>query len=125
MLAQLSPFVAIRREDGAVISDDVIGAFSFFRRLRGLIGQRRLSDRGALWLKPGGSIHTFGMRFAIDTVFLDSNQKVLAISSEVHPCQWRWAPQGTHSTLELVAGRNVQIGLKPGDELLIHHAQEG
>jgi len=125
MLGRTQQLMAIRREDGVIISDNVICAFSFFQRLQGLIGLSHLPEQSALWLKPGGSIHTCGMRFPIDAVFLDSNLRILAISQNIHPWRWRLAPRHTHSTLELASDRNSRLRLRRGDELFIRHNQGG
>lgn len=107
------------RQDGEVVVAHVHGAFSFLRRLRGLIGLKQLPGHSALWLKPGGSVHTCGMRIAIDVVFLDEEFRVLATHPNVQPWQCRLAPRCTRSTLELAAGRIANIGLSTGDQLRV------
>jgi uncharacterized protein len=52
-------------------------ADSPWSRLRGLLG--RDSIDGALLLLPARSVHTFGMRFAIDVAFCDDKLQVLDI----------------------------------------------
>jgi uncharacterized membrane protein (UPF0127 family) len=49
---------------------DVVVANGFFSRLRGLLGQRELADGAGLLLVGTNDIHMWGMRFAIDAVFL-------------------------------------------------------
>ena len=39
-------------------------------RRKGLLGRDTLADRHALVLAPCGSVHTFGMRFPIDVLFV-------------------------------------------------------
>jgi hypothetical protein len=58
----------------------------------------------ALWLEPCGSIHTWGMRYSIDVVFLSRDFRVLAIWRDVRPWRIAWAPRGTHSAIELLSG---------------------
>jgi|JI8StandDraft_1071087.scaffolds.fasta_scaffold681400_1 uncharacterized membrane protein (UPF0127 family) len=55
-----------------------------------------------LW--PCHGIHTWGMRFAIDVVFLSVSGEVLASHARVAPWQVRRGPKGTFMTLELTAG---------------------
>lgn len=109
-------FVA-SRPDGEVVVTHVHAAFSFARRLRGLIGLKRLPGHSALWLNPGGSVHTCGMRIVIDVVFLDRDFRVLAIHPHVRPWQCRLAPWHTRSTLELASGCTASLGLRIGDRL--------
>ena len=54
-------------------------ALSFFQRLRGLLGRSPswLGVGGVLLLAPCDSIHTWGMRYAIDVAFLDGHGRVL------------------------------------------------
>lgn len=111
--------LALHRErDGAAVAQSVSSACSFVRRLRGLIDCRRIPAGAALWLQPGGSIHTFGMCIDIDVVFLDRELTVLAVHGEVSPRRVRLAPWRTSSTLELGAGRSKAVGLQPGDMLM-------
>lgn len=109
-----------RVQDGAAVAKTVNNARSFMRRLRGLIGCRHMPAGAAMWLRPGGSVHTFGMHIDIDVVFLDRELRVLAIHGEVGPRQVRLAPWRTSSTLELSAGRSTAIDLQPGDRLVVH-----
>jgi len=44
-------------------------------RMRGLLGRDHVD--GALLIRPGKSVHSFGMRFAIDVAFCDKNMVVL------------------------------------------------
>lgn len=53
----------------------VLLATSFADRSRGLLGRDGVD--GALLLSPATSVHTFGMRFAIDVAFLDRAGRVL------------------------------------------------
>jgi uncharacterized protein len=46
-------------------------------RRRGLLGRDGIE--GALLLTPASSVHTFGMRFAIDVAYLDRRLRVLAV----------------------------------------------
>ena len=104
--------------DGALIARHVIAATRFAQRLRGLIGHCPLEDGAGLLLDPGGSVHTVGMGFAIDVVFLDRNRCVLDTRSNVMPNRLCLAPRRTHSTLELGAGACSDRQLRPGDRLV-------
>jgi uncharacterized membrane protein (UPF0127 family) len=57
------------------------------------------------------SVHTFFMRFPIDVVFLDAEERVLRIDANVRA--WRLkACRGARSVLELAAGeaRALSVG---------------
>src|SRR5690242_9910980 len=75
----------------------------FRARARGLLGRRVFDSGAALVLAPCKSVHSLGMRFAIDVLFLSSDGTVL--KSLLLP-PWRMSPFVWHacSTIELPAG---------------------
>lgn len=80
-------------------------AVTFPHRLAGLLGARSLGRDEALLLYPCAGIHTLGMRFAIDVLFLDAEGLPLKQQSCVKPWRLVKAPHRTAMTLELAAGR--------------------
>ena len=52
-------------------------ADSILSRLVGLLGQRSLEPDSGLWIFPSRGIHTLGMLFDIDVIFLDKDLKVV------------------------------------------------
>jgi uncharacterized membrane protein (UPF0127 family) len=85
-------------------------------RMRGLMGRRTLPrDRGIL-LCPAPAIHSVGMRFPIDALFLDRDLVVLRVVEGLRP--WRAAAQrGAHAVLELAPGESARRGVRVGDRL--------
>jgi uncharacterized membrane protein (UPF0127 family) len=63
----------------------VFVARSFRSRLLGLALLTELSEDCWLLLPRCGAVHTFGMRFALDLVFLDEAGEMLALRSRVPP----------------------------------------
>jgi hypothetical protein len=57
------------------------------RRLLGLIGRRSLPAGVALEIPHCRSVHTVGMRFALDLVWLDGERRIVRIDHAVPP--WR------------------------------------
>jgi hypothetical protein len=90
---------------------------SLFFRCKGLLGKSSLDDYEALWLKPCNSIHMFFMKFPIDAIFLDKENRVVKIYHSIKP--WRMTPLiwNAHSVLEVKAGRCAQSDLRVGDQL--------
>ena len=69
------------------------------RRLVGLIGRRSLPSGTALEIPRCRSVHTFGMRFALDLVWLDAERRVVRIDRAVPPRRVRSCRQA-RSVLE-------------------------
>lgn len=84
----------------------------WWQRAVGLLATSQLDDPRGLWISPCRSIHTVGMRYAIDVVFIDERGRVKKLVRGLQP--WRaTACSGARSTLELRAGAidELQVGL--------------
>lgn len=94
-----------------------------WERLRGLLARPPLAPDAALWLIPCNSVHTCFMGYAIDTVFLDRDLRVLAVVPSLRP--WRVSGRlRAHSTLELAPGSATRCGLVVGRQLRWQAAQD-
>jgi uncharacterized membrane protein (UPF0127 family) len=92
-------------------------ADGFLSRFLGLMGRRALPDGEALLLVPGGSVHTFFMRFPLDVVYLDRDGTPLRVTPHVRPWRLSRAPRGARFVLELTAGQAAVSGLEEGARL--------
>jgi uncharacterized protein len=79
---------------------ELVVAHGVVARLRGLIGRREWPPGVALEIPRCRSVHTFGMRFALDLVWLDARRRVVRVDRGVPPCRVRgcW---GARSVLEI------------------------
>jgi uncharacterized protein len=111
--------VALRTTEGRFIAHEVRIACSLRARLLGLAGERSLPTRSGLLLSPAHGVHTLGMRFAIDVVFLSRQMRVLGLASRIPPWRILLAPRGTGRVLELAAGQIAATGLKTGTFILV------
>jgi uncharacterized membrane protein (UPF0127 family) len=85
-------------------------------RMVGLLAHRTLPGDEGLWLSPAWSIHTWCMRFPIDVVFVDREERVLRVVESMAP--WRLASERqAHAVIELAAGRARALGLVEGRRL--------
>jgi len=102
--------------DGRMTSLRVYEASHFLARARGLLGRERLDRDEALWIRPCGSVHTIGMRYAIDLVFVDAEQRVLSVKRQIEPLRFA-GHAGARSTIELLAGTAAVVWIMPGSKL--------
>lgn len=89
-------------------------ARGFFARARGLLGTRSLAPDAGLLIPRCSAVHTFGMRYPIDLLFLDHDATVVAIHPAVPPWRIRRLP-GAAAVLEVAAGTAAAI--RPGQRL--------
>ena len=108
---------AIDERSGRVLARRVVRAERFFSRLRGLLGRRSLEAGEALLLVPCGSIHTLGMRFSIDALFLDGDGVVLHALADLRPWRVPKGVRGARMVLELPAGTLAPGGTPPGSRV--------
>ena len=82
----------------------VATASSYLPRLRGLTGIAGLDHDEGLELPRCRSVHTVGMRFALDLVWLGADGAVLRVDRGVAPLRMR-SCRGAASVVEVAAGR--------------------
>lgn len=98
-------------------------AESLADRVKGLLGRSCLGPDHALHIVPCGSIHTFGMQFALDVFFLSEDLEVVRIVRNVMPGRLAVGGFRACSTLELEAGWLSPDALKVGDRVEFAEAQ--
>ena len=108
-------FELIDAETGLVVVPQVDVAPCFSARgARGLLGRAGIDEHAGLLLSdPLRCIHTIGMRFVIDIVFLDRELRVVRVAERVRPWRLRWCRAGRHQ-LELASGTASDRRLVPG-----------
>jgi uncharacterized protein len=106
------------------LSLNVTAADTIFSRLRGLIGRLKLRSDEGIWVVPSRGIHTLGLLFPLDLIYLDENYRVIHLV-EYFP-SFRIAPLKTQaeSVLELPTHTIYSSQTQPGDELVICVAEE-
>lgn len=99
--------------DGQVVASLEVAA-SLRDRARGLLGRDGIE--GALLLSPASSVHTVGMRFAIDVAYCDARMKVLD-TVMMRPNRIGRPRLRSRHVIEAEAGRFARWGLRRGDRL--------
>jgi uncharacterized membrane protein (UPF0127 family) len=106
------------------LSLDVAAADTIFSRLKGLIGRMKLRPDEGIWVVPSRGVHTLGLLFPLDLIYLDEHYRVIHLV-EYFP-SFRIAPLKTQaeSVLELPTHTIYSSQTQPGDQLVICVAEE-
>ena len=96
-------------------------ADGYLSRLVGLLGKTRRWARAGqgLWIVPSHGVHTIGMLFAIDLIFLDTGKQVVHIEEHVRPFRISRVSLKANSVLELPPHTVFRTGTRVGDQLEI------
>ena len=108
---------AINVTRSQVLANRLAVADTFFSSLIGLLGRPLLSPGEGLWIFPCQSIHTMGMRFSIDVLFLDNDRSVIHMVSRMKPFRVSKHVSKAESVLELPAATIELTGTRLGDQL--------
>ena len=97
----------------------VARADTLWKRLKGLLGKIRLNPIDGIWLIPSQGIHTIGMLFAIDVIYLDGANRVIHLIEHLGPFRISPIRMRCASILELPSRAIYASNTRIGDELLI------
>ena len=109
----------VNRTRNFVLADKARIADSFLSRLVGLLNRSQLDQGEALVLAPSNSIHSFFMRFTFDAIFLNRNQRAIAIISGFKPFRASKVYFNAVTTIELPAGTIQSSNTQINDEIVI------
>ncbi len=105
----------------AYLATSLAVADTHWTRLRGLLGVASSDFRNGsgLWIVPCRGVHTLGMGFPIDVVYLNDAMKVIHIQGNLPP--WRFSPVRTQaaSVLELPSRTAAETRTAVGDKIEI------
>jgi uncharacterized membrane protein (UPF0127 family) len=106
------------------LSLGVEAADTTLARLKGLLGKLKLGLDEGLWIVPSQGIHTVGVLFPIDLVYLDDNYRVIH-AVESFPT-FRISPLISHAATVLALPTHTIYSsqTQPGDQLMICGAEE-
>jgi uncharacterized membrane protein (UPF0127 family) len=93
-------------------------------RLRGLIGKLALGLDDGLWMVPSRGIHTVGVLFPLDLVYLDESHRVIHVIESFPTFHISPILSNAASVLELPTHTIYSSQTQPGDQLVICIAEE-
>ncbi len=108
---------------GTVIASRAERARTFWARLRGLMFRASLPAGGGLVIEPNSSVHTFWMRFPIDVIFVDRQNRVVGLAPAMPPNRPYAGARKARRTLELPAGVITTSATQLGDVLEFQDVQ--
>ena len=109
----------LNQRDKREIARDVTVARSVLARLVGLIGRDSMAEGSALIIPGCRQVHTWLMRFSIDILFCDRQNRIISALENVKPFRLTGYYSSASYTIELPAGTISAFGLKQGDVMLI------
>jgi uncharacterized membrane protein (UPF0127 family) len=114
----MKAFKYINGSNNEMIAHRVFTADNFFKRLFGLLFKKPLKNGEALLIRCCKSIHTIGMRYSIDAVFIDESGKVISAIKDIPP--WRFTPyiREARSVIEFKSGSLKEKILNTGDRII-------
>lgn len=105
----------IHKKTNFILGEDIRYASTMGERILGLMFREKMIGDG-LMLEPCNSIHNCFVRFPIDVIFLDRDNRIVKILKGFKPWRFSWIYFKARRTLELPNGK-VPNEVSVGDEL--------
>lgn len=109
---------------GAVLADKERWAVTPADRARGLLDTAHLAAGEALVISPCNSVHMFGMRYALDVVFVDRAGVVVRAIENLRPMRFTRVYLRAKRVVELPTGVIAASGTRAGDRLNLGEVPE-
>ncbi len=100
-----------------VLVQDLKVADKPWSRIQGLLFKPMLSPEQGLALIPCNSIHSLGMRYSMDVIYLDKKNKVLKCTHDFRPNSLGPLVWKAKTVIEMPAGKLRGLDVQVGDQL--------
>ena len=111
--------IVINETKETVVAKNVWAAGSFWERLRGLIGSPPLEEDEGFFIPSCQGIHSFGMSYLFDAIYIDRDGRVLELISRMKPNSFGIINFQARSVLELPEGTIERTKTEKGDLLFV------
>jgi uncharacterized protein len=102
-----------------VLGERIAVAETSLRRMVGLLTKSGLEPGAGVLIIPSQAVHTIGMRFAIDVVFVNRKWRVVHLRPAMVPNRVTGMHWRAQFVLELPAGAIAQTSTSVGDQLAV------
>lgn len=109
----------INKTRNTILAENVVVADRLLPRAKGLLGRQEFKKGEGLILRPCNSVHTFFMRFPIDVLFMDRNNRVVKTIAVLKPFRASPVYFSASWTIELPAGTISATGTIAGDIITV------
>ena len=101
----------------ATLGDRIGLADTRWLRLRGMLGRPEPQEGEGLLIHPSRAVHMYGMRYALDVIFLDEDGRVEALYPGLAPGSRSSVHRSARYALEVPVGTIEASGTQEGDRL--------
>ena len=115
---------AFNRTREAFLSFKLGVADTHLSRLRGLLGMRSFKHYDGLWVVPSQGVHSIGVVFPVDLIYLDEHDCVVHLEEHFKPFRLGPYKAACYSVLQLRVRTIYNSDTQLGDKLLICRPQE-
>jgi uncharacterized protein len=112
------PHRLVNRTRDLVIARHIEAAFDSAARRRGLLGRQTLPGDTVLAIAPSNAVHTFGMQFPIDILFVNRDGQVVKRVVSL-PARRISAALRAFAVLEFAADHPGVASTQVGDQLIL------
>lgn len=113
-----APCRLVNRTKGTVLAETIEPAFDSRTRRTGLLGRDALAADAVLAIAPSNAVHTIGMRFPIDVLFITRAGRVTKRVLQLRPLRIA-ASLSAFAVLEFAAGHPAVAATAVGDEVAV------
>jgi uncharacterized membrane protein (UPF0127 family) len=106
------------------LSLSVTAADTHLSRLKGLVGKIRLKSDEGIWVIPSQGVHTLGVLFSVDLIYLDAEYRVIHLAESFGSFRIGPIRPSCASVLELSTRTIYSSQTQIGDQLLICSPEE-
>lgn len=99
-----------------VLVEELQVADTVWKRLRGLLGRTQFGKNEGMVIVPCNAVHTIGMAFALDLLFLGCDGTILKVEPDVRPWRMRFCWKA-HAVVELPSGSLKHLSCQVGEQV--------